>query len=148
MRNGRFLLGILLGLLLFGLIAGIGWYAYNIGVAQGLVESGNLVPSTTEGGVVPPAPYVMPFGFHNAYAFHRPFGFGFGLLGCLVPILFLLLIFALFRLLFRPFWGGPWRRGGWDTADGEIPQGVREWHRRMHEQDNPPPPTPSQSGSS
>jgi hypothetical protein len=88
----------------------------------------------------------MPFGFYNAYGSHRPFGFGFGFLGCLVPILFFLLIFALFRFAFRPRWGGPWRYGGWENGQGDIPPGVREWHRRMHEQDTAPPPAPTQTG--
>ncbi len=147
MRNSRIWFGILLGLLLFGLVAGVGWYAYNVGVTRGIVASGQLVAPTAEGGVVPPAAGAMRFGFPYAYGFHPPFGFGFGILGCLVPIFFFFLIFALFRLIFRPHWGGPWRRGGWDYESGDIPPRVQEWHRKMHDQDTAPAPpsTPAPS---
>lgn len=146
MRYAKVLIGFMLALLVVGVVAGIGWTAYNAGVAQGLVESGKIVPSSTGGAVVP----VAPFGLYGPFGFHRPFGFGFGLLGCLVPLLFFLFLFSMFRLMFRPRWGrgwgGPWMRGGWDPAHGDIPPGVQEWHRKLHEQDassQPPGSTPT-----
>lgn len=132
MENRRILFGIVLALLLIGVVAGVGWTAYNAGITQGVVESGKLVPLTTEGGVAPTAPY----GFYRPFGVYRPFGFGFGLLGCLVPILFLFLLFGLFRFMFRPRWGGPWMRGsGWDPSKGDIPPGVKEWHRKLHDEE-------------
>lgn len=135
MRYFRILLGFVLALLVVGAVAGIGWTAYNAGVAQGFVESGKMVAPTTNGTVVP----VAPFGFYGPYGFHRPFGFGFGLIGCLVPLLFFVLIFGMFRFMFssrRGYgWGGPWMRGGWDPAQGDIPPRVQELHRKLHEQE-------------
>lgn len=147
MRYGRFLFGIVLALLLFGVVAGVGWTAYNAGITQGVVESGNLVPPSIDGNAAPTAPFYAPYGFRGSYGFYRPFGFGFGLLGCLVPLFFIFLLFALFRLAFRPRWGrgwgGPWMGGGvgrdWDPSKGDIPPAVQEWHRKLHETENQTP---------
>ena len=142
MRSGRILFGILVALVLVGLVAGVGVFTYNAGVAQGLVTSGKLVPPSSD-GTIPPVPYYAPLGLY------RPW-FGFGLFGCLGPILFFFFILFLLRLLFwgprwRRGWGGrPWRTGDfWDPAQGNIPQGVRELHRKLHEQEagTQPPPT-------
>ena len=62
--------------------------AYNAGVTQGAAQ-GAVAPQAV-------APYAM-YGPH----FMAPFGFGF--LGCLVPLAFLFLVFGLFRLV---VWGG------------------------------------------
>ncbi len=142
MRNGRVLLGVLIGLGLFGLLAGASWYAYNVGLAQGVMTGAATVTAPVEGGVAPAPVPIIPFQYHTAFGFWRPFGFGFGLFGCLVPILFFLLLFSLFRFAFRPHWGGGWRRGGWDGPEGEIPPRLQEWHRRMHEQSASPAPPP------
>jgi hypothetical protein len=137
MRNGRFFLGVLLGLLLFGVIAGVSFYAYNVGMAQGVLQSATIVAPPID-GAVPVVPATVPFGYWQSFRFGHPFGFGFGFLGCLVPIFFFFLIFALFRFAFRPNWGGGWRRGGWDGGNDEIPPQMRELHRKLHEQDTPP----------
>jgi hypothetical protein len=150
MRFGRLLFGAVLALLLVGVVAGVGWTAYNAGITQGVVESGKLVPPTIDGSPAPTAPFYAPYGFYGPYGFHRPFGFGFGFLGCLVPLFFIFLLFALFRLAFRPRWGrgwgGPWMRGGpggWDPTKGEIPPAVQEWHRKLHETENQAPTPPA-----
>ncbi len=136
MRYGRIFMGVVLALLLVGLVAGVGVTAYNAGIMQGVVESGRFVPPTTEGGVAPTA----PIWIYGPGAFHRPFGFGFGFLGCLVPLFFIFLLFALFRFAFRPHWGhGGWKRGGWDPAQGDIPPAVKEWHRKLHEEETAAP---------
>ncbi|OGO47701.1 MAG: hypothetical protein A2W37_09675 [Chloroflexi bacterium RBG_16_63_12] len=138
--NGR---TILIGLLVLALLAGaagVGVYAYNAGVAQGLVQSGKV--TVVEGRPGPYPYYGGPFLF-------RPFGFGFGFLGCLFPLLFFFLIFGLLRgLLWRGPWG--WRRG-WGGGghhghgpwgEGSVPPMFEEWHRRAHGQGQS---TPSES---
>ncbi|MBF8281595.1 MAG: hypothetical protein HW378_510 [Anaerolineales bacterium] len=142
--NGR---TILIGLLVLALLAGaagVGVYAYNAGVAQGLVQSGKV--TVVEGG--PYANYGGPFFFP------RPFGFGFGFLGCLFPLLFFFLIFGLLRgLLWRGPWG--WRRG-WGGGghhghgpwgEGSVPPMFEEWHRRAHSQAPSESTEPPSSGS-
>lgn len=160
MRFGRVLFGIVLALVVVGVVAGIGFTAYNAGLTQGIYESGKLVPPAADGSVVPTAPMMAPFGYYRGFGFGgyggfgRPFGFGFGFLGCLAPLLFFFLIFGLFRFVFRPHWGrgwggrgwggGPGMRGGWgDTAEGDIPPAVREFHRKLHEEENTTPPPPA-----
>ncbi len=111
--NGRFILGLVLVLALLVLAAGIGVYAYNLGIAQGMVDSGKITAPS-------------PYPFYGPY-FFRPFGFGF--FGFLGPLFFFLIIFALVRAL---FWGRHWGRypGHWE---GQVPPAVEEWHRKMHE---------------
>ena len=128
MQNRRFFLGIVLTLLFVGLLASVGWTAYNAGIAQGMVQNGTIVVPSS-GAVLPNAPM-----YYGAFGFHRPFGFG--IVGCLAPLFFFLLLFALFRFAFRPHWGGPWMRGGWDPSQGDMPERVKEWHRKLHEQES------------
>ncbi len=125
--NGRIWLSILLVIVLLALLAGIGGYAYNIGVAQGMAQS--VRPETPAQGVTPyPYPYWGPF-------FFRPFGFGFGLFGLLVPLFLFFLFFGLFRAIFwRGRWGRYGPRGDWGQG---VPPAFEEWHRRAHEP-NPP----------
>lgn len=144
MNGGRILLGVLLVLVLVGLVAGASWYGYNVGVSQGLANGDRVAPPTNGTQV---APFVAPYGF-APYGFYRPFGFGFGFLGCLFPLLFLFLIFGLFRFaIFGPRWRRGWYgpRGGWDTSKSEIPQGLKDLHQKLHDQDagSPPPATPT-----
>lgn len=146
MRNGRILFGVLLGLVLIAVVAGASWYAYNVGLAQGVMSGATFVAPPVDGSVQPVTPSTVPFHFYRGFGWGHPFGFGFGLFGCLVPIFFFLLVFALFRLLFRPHWGGGWGRGGWKGYDGEIPPQVQEWHRKMHDQETSVPPPSSQPG--
>ncbi len=123
--NGRIVVRILLVLVLIAAALGIGVYVYNAGFAQGLVESGKLVA---------PAAGAVPY-FYGPW-FYRPFGFGFGLLGCLFPLLFFLLFFGLLRGFFwRGGWGGP--RGYWGRG---VPPMFEEWHRQAHEATQTPEP--------
>jgi hypothetical protein len=119
--NGRFVLGILLVLVLIAGLVGIGVYAYNVGVDQGLAQSGKLVA---------PATGVAPYPFYGGPFFFRPYGFGFGFLGCLFPLLFFFLIFALFRGLWWRGYGG-WGRSHEHWENG-VPPRFEEWHRRSH----------------
>jgi len=120
----RILWRVLAALVLLAAIVGIGVYAYNIGMTQGLAQKVQ-VPAVEPGRMVYP------------YFGHPFFGFGFGLLGCLIPLFLLFLVFASLRTL---FWHGPmgWRhmhRGRWGWRDGEgkdLPPFFEEWHRRAH----------------
>ena len=118
--NGRIIFRIFLAIVLLAVVAGIAAYAYNLGIAQGVVQSGKLPAPAT--GVAPYPYYGGPFFFH-------PFGFP-GLF-CLVPLLFFLLFGILTRGL---FWHGAWHGGGhhgyWEKG---VPPRFDEWHRRAHE---------------
>jgi hypothetical protein len=122
--NGRFVLGVLLAVVLIVGAVGMGVYAYNVGVTQGMVASGKVIAPTTD---VAPVPYYRP-------SFYRPFGFGFGFLGCLFPLFFLFLLFGVLRaFMWRGRWG--WRHHRhWESGEHGIPPMVEEWHRKMHEQ--------------
>lgn len=137
--RGRIWIGIFAALVLLGLVAGVGALAYNAGVTQGMWVASNVAPAAPGGTTVPAAPYYAP------WMFHRPFGFGFGILACLVPFFLLLVFFAMMRFIFggprwRHGWGGPGMKGNGNPEDGTFPPHVAEWHRKLHEQDNVSPP--------
>jgi hypothetical protein len=137
-------LRVLLGIVLLAAAAGLGVYTYNLGVAHGLTLNlaANPASGAPAGGVVYP-PYYPGFpGWH--------FGFGFGIFGLIIPILFFFLIFGLVRRLFffgmagrwmGGHWGGPgnlgmhgpWGRGPEHWKEGAVPPFVAEMHRKMHE---------------
>lgn len=132
--NEKIGLRILSALVLVAAIAGIGYFAFQAGVAQGS-------PITIEApsGESVPAPYPY-YGYGYGMPFHRPYGFGFGF-GCFGPLLALFLIFLAiksFRVLFwGPRWGwghrggyGPWGRH-WENG---VPPMFDEWHKRSHGQ--------------
>lgn len=115
--RGRFILSIVLVVVIVAGAIGLGTYAYNAGVAQGLAQSGKI--AAPDGAAVP---YYSPVYYH-------PFGFGFG--GFLFSCFFLFLIFGLIRAIFwRPHWGWRSRRGPWN---GDFPPMAAEWHRKMHD---------------
>jgi hypothetical protein len=111
-------------LVLIAAVVGIGVYAYSLGMTQGLVQK---VPVTAGESV--PVPYM--------HSWHPFFGFGFGPLGCLVPLFLLFLICGSVRVL---FWHGPmgWchmhrRHWGWHDENGkDVPPFFEEWHHRAH----------------
>jgi len=142
----RIVAGLFLVLALIAGAAAIGYFAYNAGLAQGAATGGAQVAPPA--GV--PAPY---FGYAPYH--YGPFGFGF--LGCLAPLFFLFVVFALFRMV---VWGGMgWRRHGgpWGWGPGghlgseEIGRHWQEkaeaWHREMHGGQAPEPPKESTSTS-
>jgi hypothetical protein len=122
----RILWRVLVALVLLAAIVGIGVYAYNLGMAQGLVQK---LPTGTQ--------VQMPYGYYG----HPFMGFGgFGLVSCLIPFFLLCLVFGSLRAL---FWhAGPmgWRHimmnhRRWDWRDEnsmEVPPFFAEWHRRAH----------------
>jgi len=121
---GRIVLGVLIAVLLIAGAIGIGAYAYNWGVAQGMADSGKLAAPAV--GAVPYPYFHRPFGFHT-------FGFGFGFLNCLFPLLFFFLLFGLCRAFIgRGHWG--WGGMSHRHWNGGVPPMVEEMHRKMHEQ--------------
>jgi hypothetical protein len=101
-------------------IAGLGFYTYNLGVAQGIVEGGRALAAPGAG-----APLVV--------VWPRPWGFGFF---PFFPFLFILFWFFLLRGI---FWRGMWHHRRWDYGYGGVPAAFEEWHRRAHAQSSQPP---------
>jgi len=121
--NGRIVWRVLLALVVIAGVAGVGVYAYNMGIAQGLASSDKLVAPPTGAA---PYPYLG-----GPFFYHRPFGLGF--LGCLFPLLLGLLVIALLRAILwrgRPGCGHVGHHGPWDKG---VPPMFEEWHRKMHE---------------
>jgi len=124
----RIISSIIAVLIVVALVAGVGAYAYQVGVQQGAAQGA----SANDGAAVAPraVPYYYGYGFH-------PFGFGFGVFECLVPLFFLFLLFGVFRLI-RFAIGGP--RWGWGHHHGwrghwmkdGVPPMFEEWHKKMH----------------
>ena len=116
------------GLVLIAAIAGIAFFAFNAGMAQG--ASLNIPANAAPSGVQPYPYYGMPFG--------HPFLFG-GF-GCFAPLVGLFLVCLAFGAMRRMVWGprfgwhmhghGPWGDKGPD--EGGIPPMFAEMHRRMH----------------
>ena len=124
--NGKIVLRVVAGLVLLGVIAAIGFFAFQAGVAQGS-------PITIEApsGETVPMPYPH-YGYGYGMPFRGPhFGFGFG---CLIPLFgLLLLVLALksFRvMMWGPRWGWGHRHGGWGKHG--VPPMFEEWHKRAH----------------
>lgn len=120
---------VILALILTAGLVGLGLVVFNAGVAQGVAESGNWV-APAAGSAVP-----GPYAWHG-----YPHIWGFGPLGCLIPLLLVLVLFGFLR---RLFWFRPWgpggvypgwghhRRGhtGWEK---DYPPFFDAWHRRAH----------------
>ena len=126
--NGNVGLRIVAALVLIAAVAGVAFFAFQAGVAQG-----SPITVQAPSGETAPVPYPY-YGY--GMPFHRPFGFGWGL-GCFSPLLGFLFIFLAFRFLFwGPRWGwgyrgghGPWGRH-WENG---VPPMFEEWHKRAHE---------------
>ena len=120
-RRFGFLPGIVLVVLIVLGAAGVAWLAYNAGVENGLAQS-------AAGGAL-----VGPHGFWYGL---RPFGPGFGLLGCLVFPLLFFLFFGAMRMLFFPWrmgmWGGPRGKFGLEGRRQHFKEEMDEWHRQAH----------------
>ncbi len=116
--------GWLIGLLAITALVLVGVYAYNVGVAHGLAESGKLA-AFGHGGPVGgwwPGPWAFGFGFFPIW-----------------PLFFILFWFLVVRAL---FWRGPWHHRGWG---GDVPPAFDEWHRRAHRQQGAPPASDSRA---
>ena len=123
--NGKIALRVVSGLVLLVVIAAIGFFAFQAGVAKGS-------PITIEApsGDSVPAPYPY-YGYGYGPRFHHPFGFGFG---CLFPIFAVFLLFLAFKsfrvMMWGPRWGWGHRHGGW--GERGVPPMFEEWHKRAH----------------
>jgi hypothetical protein len=132
----RVIASLLLVAALIAAVGVVGWAAYNSGLAQG-VQQGKLLPGSPSAGTAPVplyayGPFWTPF-----------FGWAYGLLGCLVPLLVLFFIFSLIRMI---FWGGIYghRHHRWEEREAREhwhegcrgPRRWREmaedWHRQQH----------------
>ena len=118
----RFGFRLLVGLALIATLAGVGFYAYNMGVAHGIAESGRIAAVAAPGGPVP----VVPIGL-------MPWRFGFGLFP-FFPLFGILFWILVLRALFwrRPWWG---YRGYYGYRG--MPPMFEEWHRRAHAEQPP-----------
>ena len=128
MNGNNIALRIVSALVLVAALAGIAFFAYQAGVAQGS-------PITIEApaGDSAPAPYPY-YGYGYGPRFHHPFGFGLGCFGILIPLFLFFLAMKAFRFLFwGPRWGwghhGPWRHGWGERG---VPPMFDEWHKRSH----------------
>jgi hypothetical protein len=133
-------LRIVAALVLLAAIAGIAYFAFQAGVVRGspiTIEAPSGGPSTSPGsaqGVPAPYPY---YGY--GMPFHRPWGFGFGFFGCLIPLFLFFLLFGAFRFLFwGPRWGHHGGHGPWGRWENGMPPMFEEWHKRAHGEAGPP----------
>jgi hypothetical protein len=124
--NGKIGLRIVSALVLIAALAGIAYFAFQAGVAQGS-------PITIEApsGESAPAPYPY-YGY--GMRFHHPFGFGFGCFGPLLALFLFFVALKSFRLLFwGPRWGWGSHHGHWGRHwEGGVPPMFDEWHKRAH----------------
>lgn len=114
------------GLVLIAAVAGIAFFTFNAGVAQGVAT--NLPQSATQPGT-------MPYQYFGAPFFWHPFGVFGGIFGLLIG---LFLLFFVFRLISFIVWGPRWGWGhrhmwrhGW-SEEGVHPM-FEEMHKRSHE---------------
>lgn len=115
-------------LIMVGLVVGVGAYAYQVGMQQGVAQV--AAGAAGDGAVATPrfAPMYYGYGFH-------PFGWGFGFLGCLAPLFFIFLFFSVFRLIRYAIWGPRWGWGHhrWHRHWGKgMPPVFEEWHKQAH----------------
>ncbi len=117
---GRVFLRVLAGLLIVAGVIGIGAYAYQLGLAQGVAQG-------APAGVAAQAPF-----YWYPQPFFAPF-WGFGCFGLLIPLFLLFVIFGALRAM---FWRGHMGHGHWRErwSEGGLPPMFAEWHRRAHEQ--------------
>src|SRR6185436_18010962 len=108
--DGKIGFRIVAALVLLAAIAGIGFFAYQAGVAHG----SPVTIQAPAGESVPPNPY---YGYGMPY--HHPFGFGFGCFGLLLPLFLLLIALKAVRImLWGPRWGHMHHHGPWGRNSG------------------------------
>lgn len=145
MNNGKLVLRVSLGVALLAAVVAVTLYAYSAGLARGLLQvpqavylnvenlyfyNSGLAQGLAESGQVPGV--AMPQSYPGRPFGYGPFGFGFGALGCLFPLLFFAFIFVLLRgLWWHRRWHGGWHHHGpWER---HVPPFVEEWHRQAHQ---------------
>ncbi len=132
--SGRIIALLLVGVLLFCLLAGVALIPYNMGWGGGYGPYYAPVPAPAP---VQPAPAPAPYPYPYYYPPMRPFGWG--LFGFLGPLFGIILIVMLVRLFCRPW---RWHHYSHQWAGG-VPPGFEEMHRRAHESGAQPPPQPN-----
>ena len=130
--NGKIVFRIASAFVLIAAMAGIAFFAFNAGVAQG-----SPVTIEAPAGQSAQAPYpYFGHGYGYGMPFHRPFGMGFGCFGLLIPLFLFFVAMKAFRIM---TWGprmghmhghGPWRHG---CGENGLPPMFEEWHKRAHE---------------
>jgi hypothetical protein len=117
---GRTIFTVLAVVLVVAALAGLGTYAYNAGLNEGVAEAARQAVASGEAAPVVVHPGYGGWGYGHGFG---PFGFIFWILG-------FFLIFALVRAAFG--WGG-W--GGWGGRGGGPGHRFEEIHRQMHERE-------------
>ena len=112
--DNRYWFRVMSVLLVAAALVGFGFYSYNMGVARGVAEAGQI--AAPSGGT--PVFVMWP----------RPWGFGFGFFPFFPLIFFVLFWLFASRVL---FWRGGWRGRGCGNRSTEA---LDEWHRRAHGQ--------------
>ena len=114
------------------LAAGVGFWAYQAGVAHGIEQSAKIVvaaPTAPAPGAYPyPYPYPYPY-----YGWHGPFGHGF----FFGPLLFVVFWLVVLRAL---FWRRRWYGGGYGGGGCDPRSRLDEWHRQAHAREGGAPP--------
>jgi len=126
MNGNNIALRIVAGLVLLAALAGIAFFAFQAGVAQG-----SPVTIQAPSGESVPAP--MPY-YGYGMRFYHPFGFGLGCFGLLIPLFLFFLAMKAFRFM---FWGPRWghHMGHWGRRwEGGAPPMFDEWHKRAHDE--------------
>jgi len=130
MNGNNIALRIVSALVLIAAIAGIGFFAYQAGIAHG-----SPITVQAPNGQTAPAPYPY-YGYGMPWHAFPFFGFGFGCFGPLIALFLLFIALRAFRFLFwGPRWGwghhmhGPWRHGWGEEG---VPPMFKEMHDRMH----------------
>ena len=126
--NEKIGLRIVSALVLIAAIAGIGFFPFRAGVAQG---SPITIQAPSGDASVAPMPYPH-YGYGYSMPFHRPFGFG--CFGILIPLFLFFLAMKAFRVMvWGPRWGHMGHRGPWGRHwEGGIPPMFDEWHKKAH----------------
>jgi hypothetical protein len=134
--NKQIIFKLLAFFVLLAAIGGVGFFAYQAGVAQG-----SPITIKAPSGETLQQPY--PYYGHGMPYYPHPMGLGFGCFGVIIPLF--LFVVAMKALRFM-FWGsrfghhhmmgghGHWRGhcGGHGNEEGDIPPMFAEWHKRAH----------------
>ena len=127
--NGKIGLRIVSALVLIAAVAGIAFFAFQAGVAQG----SPITIKAPEGQTAPvPAPYPF-YGYGYGMPFYHPFGFGLGCFGLLIPLFLFFLAMKAFRMMvWGPRWGHHMHGHHGRHWEGGVPPMFEEWHKKAH----------------
>jgi hypothetical protein len=116
---GRTLFAVLAVILIVGALAGLGTYAYNAGINEGLAEAARQAVASGD-----PVPVYPAYPGYGGWGYGHGFGWGFG-------FIFWILGFFLILWLIRAAFG--W--GRWNGRGGPGRERLDEIHRQLHERD-------------